>query len=85
MIQSLRKSRSMAFVGAVLVLLSLGASSAVLATCQTCNSETAECVSGDDFWCNRKVELEFDENGRLVKRTVTCESGGSCDWGAPEY
>lgn len=66
-------------------LLSLSASSAVLATCETCNSQTAECVSGNDFWCIRTVELEFDEDGNLVSRKVTCESGGSCDWGAPEY
>lgn len=85
MIQSLRESRSMALVGAVLLLLSLGASSTVLATCETCNFETGECVSGNDFWCTRTVELEFDEDGNLVSRKVTCESGGSCDWGAPEY
>lgn len=85
MIQSLRKSRSVAFVGAVFILLSLSASSTVLATCETCNFETGECVFGNDFWCIRTVELKFDENGRLVERKVTCESGGSCDWGAPEY
>lgn len=84
MIQSLRESRSLAFVGAALVLLSLSASSAVLGACETCNSLTGECVSGNDEWCMRTVELEFDEDGNLVSRKITCESGGSCDWGAPE-
>ncbi len=75
----------MAITGVLLILLSLSASSAVLASCQTCNAETAECVSGDSSSCFRTVELEFDEEGNIVKRTVMCTSEGSCDWGAPEY
>lgn len=85
MIRSLRESRGMAITGVLLILLSLSGSSAVLATCQTCNTETAECVSGNSFSCFRTIELEFDEDGNLVRRTVTCTSEGSCDWGAPEY
>ena len=85
MIQSLKRSRSMAISGVLLILLSLSASSAVFATCQTCNSETAECVSGNSLTCFRTVEIEYDEEGNVVRRTITCTSEGPCDWGAPEY
>jgi len=85
MIQRLKESRGMAITGVLLIVLSLSGSSAVLASCQTCNSETAECVAGNSASCFRTVVLEFDEDGNLVKRTITCTSEGSCDWGAPEY
>ncbi len=85
MIENLKRSRSMATVGVLLILLALSASAGVFALCQMCNSETAECVSGNDLTCFRTVEIVFDGEGNVVTRTITCTSEGPCDWGAPEY
>lgn len=85
MMLKLKGSRIMLICGVLLILLSLGTSSTVFASCQTCNTETAECVWGNNLICMRTIELEFDETGRLVSRRVICTSEGPCDWGAPEY
>ena len=87
MVQSLKRSRSMAICGVLLMLLSLSASSSVFASCRSCNWGTGECMNdGSAGSCNRTIVIVYDENGNVESRTVTCEEEGRCgDWGPPEY